>query len=64
MSPYCHKLIGNWLMGSCTWLLARLGEDEPASIFVSAARLGAVGQPESFYFGSEKTEEEKAQTPL
>ena len=30
--------------------LVRLGDHEPASIFVSASRLGAVSQPESFYF--------------
>ncbi len=40
--------------------LVRLGDHESASIFVSASRLGAVSQPESFYFHSQKTEAEKA----
>ena len=44
--------------------LVRLGDHEPASIFFSTSRLAAVSQPQSFYFGTEKTEEEKVQTPL
>ena len=44
--------------------LVRLGHHEPTSIFLSASRLGQLSQSQSFYFGAEKSEKEKAQTAL